>query len=390
MPGKRLLVADDSLTIQKVIRLALSHEGYEIQAVSNGVEAMEQLMLFRPDVVLIDVSLPGKPATEVKALVNEKPELADVRFVLMSSAFEQIDEPAIASAGFHGRLTKPFDPAHLRKVLTDSLSAPALAPAPPRVEAAPAPVAAPSLELPPVELPKMEFWDPPAPVEVQPPAPLEIQSPPSIEIAPEAPAPNLEFHEPWDTEKSRPETPSTPAPEKAGGMDTDIRALTQSTLQLAGIEDFEWAVSEKAGKDSGPKSWDAEPSLPPLPNLIAGMVASRVAPPAPVTPISVAPEPEELPPLFEEPAEIEAPAPAAPARAPFEPIELPPVRVAAPAPAPAEVPAAAALPDPAFIESLVHEQVDAILSQVTRERLSEIAERVIRDEIHRLLGEGPK
>src|SRR5213595_498171 len=66
MPGKKLLVADDSLTIQKVIRLALSNEGYEIQAVSDGNDAIQQISLFRPDVVLIDVSLPGKTAFEVK------------------------------------------------------------------------------------------------------------------------------------------------------------------------------------------------------------------------------------------------------------------------------------------------------------------------------------
>ena len=57
MSGKKLLVADDSLTIQKVIRLALSNEGYEIQAVSDGNDAIQQISLFRPDVILIDISL---------------------------------------------------------------------------------------------------------------------------------------------------------------------------------------------------------------------------------------------------------------------------------------------------------------------------------------------
>jgi len=66
MIGKKLLVADDSLTIQKVIRLALSNEGYEIQTVSDGNDAIQQIAVFRPDVVLIDVSLPGKTAFEVK------------------------------------------------------------------------------------------------------------------------------------------------------------------------------------------------------------------------------------------------------------------------------------------------------------------------------------
>ncbi|MGZ3708565.1 MAG: response regulator, partial [Bdellovibrionota bacterium] len=122
MPGKKLLVADDSLTIQKVIRLALSNEGYEIQAVSDGNDAIQQIALFRPDVVLIDVSLPGKSAFEVKRAINEQGDLEEVRFVLMSSAFEKVDEPQAEEVRFHGRLTKPFDPAHLRQVLTDVLA----------------------------------------------------------------------------------------------------------------------------------------------------------------------------------------------------------------------------------------------------------------------------
>ena len=122
MPGKKLLVADDSLTIQKVIRLALSNEGYDIQAVSDGNEAIQQISLFRPDVVLIDVSLPGQTAFEVKRAVNLQQDLHETRFILMSSAFEKFSEEHEAEVRFDGRLTKPFDPAHLRQVLKGVLA----------------------------------------------------------------------------------------------------------------------------------------------------------------------------------------------------------------------------------------------------------------------------
>src|SRR6266550_2854928 len=102
MAGKKLLVADDSLTIQKVIRLALSNEGYEIQAVSDGTDAIQQISLFRPDLVLIDVSLPHQSAFEVKRAINQHQDLAEVRFVLMSSAFEKVDELQAEEVQFHG------------------------------------------------------------------------------------------------------------------------------------------------------------------------------------------------------------------------------------------------------------------------------------------------
>src|SRR4051794_12777565 len=121
MAAKKILVADDSLTIQKVIRLALSNEGYEIQAVSDGNDALEQISVWQPDVVLIDVSLPNRSAFELKRAANEHSDLSHVKFVLMSSAFESVDEVQAAEVGFSGRLTKPFDPAHLRQIIMQAL-----------------------------------------------------------------------------------------------------------------------------------------------------------------------------------------------------------------------------------------------------------------------------
>ncbi len=117
MMAKKLLVADDSLTIQKVIRLALAHEGYEIEAATEGSEAIQKIAIFRPDLVLLDIVLPGKNAFEIKQIINQDESLAFVRFVLMSSAFEKVDQNTCNELVFHGFLTKPFDPAYLRQVL---------------------------------------------------------------------------------------------------------------------------------------------------------------------------------------------------------------------------------------------------------------------------------
>jgi two-component system, cell cycle response regulator len=119
--AKKLLVADDSLTIQKVIKLALSGDGYEIQTVSDGTECLQQVALFRPDVVLIDIGLPGRSAFDLKKAANEDPDMSQIPFVLMSSAFEKVDEAKVALLRFDGRLTKPFDPSNLKSVLTAAL-----------------------------------------------------------------------------------------------------------------------------------------------------------------------------------------------------------------------------------------------------------------------------
>jgi CheY-like chemotaxis protein len=117
MAGKKILVADDSLTIQKVIRLALSGDGYEIQTVSDGKEALEQASLFRPDICIIDVSLPKYDAYQVREHFIMKPDLKNIPVILMSSAFEKVDETRAQKLGFAGHLIKPFDPSHLRSTL---------------------------------------------------------------------------------------------------------------------------------------------------------------------------------------------------------------------------------------------------------------------------------
>ena len=117
MTGKKILVADDSLTIQKVIRLALSGDGYEIQTVSDGKEAIEQASLFRPDICIIDVSLPKYDAYQIREKFIQQADLKNIPVILMSSAFEKVDEPRMQALGFSGHLVKPFDPSHLRSTL---------------------------------------------------------------------------------------------------------------------------------------------------------------------------------------------------------------------------------------------------------------------------------
>jgi CheY-like chemotaxis protein len=286
MAGKKILVADDSLTIQKVIRLALSNEGYEIQAVSDGNDAIQQISLFRPDLVLIDVSLPGQSAFEVKRDLNTMSDLENVRFVLMSSAFEKVDEPQAAEVKFHGRLTKPFDPAHLRQVITEVLGQ---APAKRATAAAMEPTAPVDLSSP----PPLPSTMPEIPVSEDDSPEPEFVSP-AVPVMPEPPSESVQdIGELW--------TP--PAPDSR--PDSDIKHLTESTIRMSGLmerqgenplplpDDFNWSVSE--------------PSLKPHPAMMdATGVTFRLNPgdlssaPPPFQPEMEVSAPPELPPLGSE------------------------------------------------------------------------------------------
>src|SRR5438132_240870 len=105
-----LLLADDSLTIQRVIELTFADEDIEVIAVSNGDEAIARMEASPPDIVLADVGMPGQNGYEVAKYVKKTPRLSHIPVVLLTGAFEPVDEERAAEAGCDGVLAKPFEP----------------------------------------------------------------------------------------------------------------------------------------------------------------------------------------------------------------------------------------------------------------------------------------
>jgi CheY-like chemotaxis protein len=109
----KVFVADDSVTIQKIVSLAFSQEDVVIEAVSNGDAALEALQRCKPDIVLADVFMPGCSGYEVCARVKEDPELQHIPVVLLVGTFEPFDESEASRVKCDGHLTKPFDTSEL-------------------------------------------------------------------------------------------------------------------------------------------------------------------------------------------------------------------------------------------------------------------------------------
>ena len=109
MPHK-LLLADDSVTIQRVIELTFADEDVEVTAVGDGQMAIDRLDVDPPDIVLADVDMPKRDGYEVAAYVKSRPKLAHIPVVLLTGAFEPIDSARAAAAGSSDVLAKPFEP----------------------------------------------------------------------------------------------------------------------------------------------------------------------------------------------------------------------------------------------------------------------------------------
>jgi len=105
-----LLLADDSVTIQRVIELTFADEDTQVIAVSDGDTAIARVEEEPPDIVLADAGMPGKNGYEVARYIKQSPHLAHIPVLLLTGAFEPLDEEKAREAGCDGVLAKPFEP----------------------------------------------------------------------------------------------------------------------------------------------------------------------------------------------------------------------------------------------------------------------------------------
>ena len=108
LSGRKLLLADDSITIQKVVALTFADEGIQVLAVSNGADAIEKLEEFSPDVVLADVYMPEVTGLEVCDYIKRNEKLKHIPVMLLVGSFEPFDEVEARRVGADDILSKPF------------------------------------------------------------------------------------------------------------------------------------------------------------------------------------------------------------------------------------------------------------------------------------------
>jgi len=107
--GSRILLADDSITIQKVVNLTFADEGIEVVAVSNGEMAERRLNEVSPDLVLADIFMPGKNGYELCEAIKTNSKFRNVPVVLLVGAFEPFDQAEARRVHADAHLTKPFE-----------------------------------------------------------------------------------------------------------------------------------------------------------------------------------------------------------------------------------------------------------------------------------------
>jgi len=143
--SKIILLADDSLTIQKVVELTFSDTDFEVVATSSGDELLEKLPSSGADIIICDTIMPGTDGYSVCQAIKSDPASLHLPVVLMTGTFEPFDRDRALAAGCSEIITKPFEAKHLVETVERLVSGEGAAAAPTQ-EAVEGAVAPPAIE----------------------------------------------------------------------------------------------------------------------------------------------------------------------------------------------------------------------------------------------------
>ncbi len=128
--SKTILLADDSLTIQKVVELTFSDTDFEVITTSSGDQLLEQLPSSGADIVICDTIMPGTDGYAVCQAIKSESTTLHIPVILMTGTFEPFDRDRALAAGCSEIITKPFEARNLvetveRLVTVEGIAAPA-------------------------------------------------------------------------------------------------------------------------------------------------------------------------------------------------------------------------------------------------------------------------
>ncbi len=112
MPYK-VFLADDSITIQKVVELTLSEEDFEVTAFGDGQAALDAARKAPPDIFLADIVMPRMDGYQLSKAVKQDPALKNIPVILLAGTFENFDTGLAAEAAADGHIVKPFESSEL-------------------------------------------------------------------------------------------------------------------------------------------------------------------------------------------------------------------------------------------------------------------------------------
>jgi len=119
---KKILVAEDDLTNQKLLSFALQKMNFNVLIASNGQEAVDQANTEKPDLILMDIMMPVMDGYRALELLKSNPETASIPIVALTARAMLSDRQRAKQAGCNDYIAKPFEITELRNVISKLLA----------------------------------------------------------------------------------------------------------------------------------------------------------------------------------------------------------------------------------------------------------------------------
>jgi CheY-like chemotaxis protein len=119
VPRRKVLICEDEAELRDLMRLSLGDGEYDISEAADGDEAVELARSQHPDVVLLDLMMPGRSGLEVLHELRSDPAFETTKIVMVTARVQPSDREAFAEAGADVFLAKPFSPLHLETLVRD-------------------------------------------------------------------------------------------------------------------------------------------------------------------------------------------------------------------------------------------------------------------------------
>jgi two-component system, OmpR family, phosphate regulon response regulator PhoB len=117
----KVLICDNEETLRILVRAALEGGDYEIHEARDGDESVELAQALEPDLIVLDMMMPGRTGLEVLADLRNEPHLAETAVIMLTARAQVADREAAESAGVDHFLPKPFSPLELEALVAELL-----------------------------------------------------------------------------------------------------------------------------------------------------------------------------------------------------------------------------------------------------------------------------
>lgn len=117
--GKHVVLVEDELNIAEAIRFLLSNEGWRVETIANGATAVDIIRKAAPDLVMLDVMLPGKSGFEILHDLREDPTCAELPVLMLTARGQTRDREMAEKAGVSRFMTKPFSNAEMLEAVRE-------------------------------------------------------------------------------------------------------------------------------------------------------------------------------------------------------------------------------------------------------------------------------